>query len=644
MTKQYKSKKFTLVEVFVVVLVCLFLLAGFLLAGHRSRSDAIRITCGKNLSDIGKAMLIYANDYDGELPRAGGRYSLWAANITNWLAANRFGAYGLQADGSGGSASISSCFYLLVKYAEVTPKSFVCGGDSGTTEFKPADEGAGDRELIDLWDFGPKPSKHCSYSYHMPFSIYRLTTSSEPGMAVAADRNPWINSLATEAKDSALLASFNPDGDKEAVKVGNAIAHQEEGQNVLFLDGHVAFEKRSFCGINDDNIYTVWDGGDIRRGWMPIMPGAIEPRDRLDSLLIHDPSSHKLTTKSKHAEMAGKADLKARAKDLKHTIVIPHLDAKIEPGKNILWCNTFQLAWNELCELTGGPITMESAPPMVDILNKRTASKEDLDEASYVAMAGLAREGIYDKIRKQLGEKFKGQASPELLESLPTMDWIAVAYAYIFKALPFEWAFTRFYSNLRFDGYCVDSFGICQFMEDEVNIASQVLILDYLNSFDFVIELKTRAKDDRLILAKVPPLTSLAETVKMVEQRMAKATPMKMLKFGDLYVPVLNFDILREYSELYNHRIRTSEKRIDGLPIGYAAQSVRFRLDETGAILISESLIPVPAAGKKLIFDKPFLILLKRSEEKNPYFALWVGNAELLIPVEKKQAEDGPTS
>jgi hypothetical protein len=84
-------------------------------------------------------MLIYSNDYDDEFPRAGGRDSQWSFGIPNWLADSRFAAYGLGGDGSGGSASITSSFYLLVKYAEVTPKSFVCKGDSGTNEFKPTE-------------------------------------------------------------------------------------------------------------------------------------------------------------------------------------------------------------------------------------------------------------------------------------------------------------------------------------------------------------------------------------------------------------------------------------------------------------------------------------------------------------------------
>ena len=281
--KKKKKKGFTLVELLVVIAIIALLMGILMPALARVRQIAFRMVCGTNLSGLGKAMLIYSNDYDDELPRAGGRNSAWAMVIPDWLAGNRFDAYGLATDGSGGQASISSCFYLLVKYSEVTPKSFICKGDSGTTEFKPANYNAGNRELIDLWDFGPNPQEHCSYSYHMPFGLYALTTSSEPGMAVAADRNPFIESPAAQPKDISL---FDPDLGREAIKAGNAIQHQEDGQNVLFLDSHVSFEKRPFCGVNDDNVYTFWDGGDIRKGGPPGLGS--EPQNRADSLLVHD--------------------------------------------------------------------------------------------------------------------------------------------------------------------------------------------------------------------------------------------------------------------------------------------------------------------------------------------------------------------
>ena len=274
-------------RIFAVAAVLIPVFAGLLLVLIISyaprRSTAYRMVCGTNLSGIGKAMLMYSNDYDNEFPRAGGKNSVWSNHTPDWRADSRFVAYDLNTDGTGGRATISSSLYLLVKYEQVEPKRFVCNKDSGTTEFKPAKYGARNKELIDLWDFGPEPTKHSSYSYPMPYGPYALTTSYRPGMAVAADRNPWQNSPFTKARD---FHAFNPDGDRKAIKAGNSIPHKEDGQNILFMDSHVEFAKQPFCGINDDNIYTYWDGPDIRRGAVPNLNS--QPAGRLDSMLVND--------------------------------------------------------------------------------------------------------------------------------------------------------------------------------------------------------------------------------------------------------------------------------------------------------------------------------------------------------------------
>lgn len=338
-----------------------------------------------------------------------------------------------------------------------------------------------------------------------------------------------------------------------------------------------------------------------------------------------------------HDEIAGVPDLKVDAEQLKRTIVTPHMEQKIISGTNILWCSTFQLAWNELGELTGSPIEIKSRSHMVRIFNKKGASKNDLNEECYVAMAGLKNEGIIDKIREQLKLKFNGLAVPALLNNASTSQMTWVIYAYLFKELPFKKAFTRFHGELNFDGDYVDSFGIRQFQNDEVELARQVNVLYYKDNDNMIIELKPEAEEDRILLAKVSPRDSLANTVKMVETRIETGEPSQMRHSEDLIIPVLNFDILRRYHELYNQPIQSANEKINGTSIGLAGQSIRFRLDEKGAVLKSEVFIADSLSFRSYIFNKPFLIMLMRKGAQNPYFVLWVGNSELLVHSKKNK-------
>src|SRR5215211_646318 len=103
------------------------------------------------------------------------------------------------------------------------------------------------------------------------------------------------------------------------------------------------------------------------------------------------------------------------AASLKRTRVSPDLDAEIGKGTNVLWCGTFQLAWNEACQLVGGDLRFETEHPWIPVLNKHAFTKESLDASSYVAIAGFVGDNIQDKIRRALDEKFHGAFKPRFI-------------------------------------------------------------------------------------------------------------------------------------------------------------------------------------------------------------------------------------
>ena len=50
---------------------------------------------------------------------------------------------------------------------------------------------------------------------------------------------------------------------------------------------------------------------------------------------------------------------------LRQTIITPRLEEPMEAGRNVLWCGTFQLAWNEICSLIGEDLHFQDESPYV---------------------------------------------------------------------------------------------------------------------------------------------------------------------------------------------------------------------------------------------------------------------------------------
>lgn len=290
-----KRKGFTLVELLVVIAIIALLMGILMPALAQVRRLANRMICGTNLRGIGTAMVTYANDNDEEFPRAGGRNAKWetSGSIAKWDVdpantsnntpeKDAFGA-------SNPTATMTSNFFLLIKYVDCTPKQFVCKGD-GAKKFS-LNEVVGNStadvdDMTDAWDFGgdsteteSMPGEYVSYSYQMPFSNtgggsaggMGVNASSNPGSPVCADRNPFLDKNALNvyvdqnggAVDSEEEDPKWQDNDVyDPDKVWNSAAHSREGQNVVYVDSHVTFEKKCNIGIENDNIWKRWTSAD----------------------------------------------------------------------------------------------------------------------------------------------------------------------------------------------------------------------------------------------------------------------------------------------------------------------------------------------------------------------------------------------
>lgn len=334
---------------------------------------------------------------------------------------------------------------------------------------------------------------------------------------------------------------------------------------------------------------------------------------------------------------------KADVSTLKDTVLAAHPDTPLAGDKNVLWCGTLQLAWNEAVGLVGEKLHFANQPPVVDLLNDADFTKADLDAASYVALADFERNDVEDEIRAALEKTFQGAASPELIPPKPPQpgpdDF--VAYAYLYKDLAFAHPFVD-NDPLAFGTAQVEDFGFGRSpgrLPD--GVMDQVSIYDYQSPDDFIIKLKPKVEGDELILAKLEPGATLQATIDSVLKRIAAHQPEEIGPGPELAIPKLNFDLRGDFPELEGLVLLPSPAaHVKKLLVTEVKQLVRFQLNEKGAILKSEATIVMTATAMPgpepmrhiMIFDKPFLILMKRTDSDRPYFALWVGNASLLVP------------
>jgi prepilin-type N-terminal cleavage/methylation domain-containing protein/prepilin-type processing-associated H-X9-DG protein len=222
--KQFRAVAFTLIELLVVIAI-IAILAGMLLpALSKAKQSAQKTKCTSNLHNLGLAMLMYADDHDGYIPR--GNDPLWWKVLTPTLGGRTTNEYG--------KVQVYSCPNYPNR------KQLICYVDNA-------------------WKFSSRTDKVGSED----IGLARLTRFQQPSETIYLADNesgawrPVISATnisgSAELNDvwSSVHLPFTADGKRLNSERRVAAARHGRGANLMFYDGHANWKKAELITVDD---------------------------------------------------------------------------------------------------------------------------------------------------------------------------------------------------------------------------------------------------------------------------------------------------------------------------------------------------------------------------------------------------------
>lgn len=275
-----------------------------------------------------------------------------------------------------------------------------------------------------------------------------------------------------------------------------------------------------------------------------------------------------------------------------------------DSNKNTIYSPTILFAWDEIRNRKGTPILNDLVNIDFKLLNKSILYQNTLNKEEYNTEVNI--EGI----------EISAKASFE-------------------KSLFFEPKLQRSETPLIFDNQKIKAFGMHDYKEA---IAKNVKLLYYKNDNLFIVALKPKEENQQIILAKgIDSIKSLQEGVQKINSLTALNDPYNLTSDDKISIPLISFNLYTHYRKLEGTKF-TTEKDIQKYTLSEAYQRTMFVLNESGSKIKSEAAVKAKADSvaavyqpKNILFDRPFIIIMKHTNKVNPYFAARIANPELLI-------------
>lgn len=289
------------------------------------------------------------------------------------------------------------------------------------------------------------------------------------------------------------------------------------------------------------------------------------------------------------------------------------LENKLSDSLNSIYTPTFLYAWQQIKDFYKDEIkvTKENSSDF-KFINQSNSFQNSLDKGEYVTRV--------------------------------TANDYVEASAYFTKALPFSVKFHCLDDSILFDHHKVKSFGL-SYQDDILETSYEIIY--FLDNKHFAIKLFPADKSSEIILVQGIDLSgTFTDLYKrtgqwidkgMQEQKNIDKQWRYLFEQSDyLSIPAIKFNLCTNYKSLEEQHFAAGSKP-HTLVLAY--QQTAFELNEKGAVVesyghaVTDSIGALPKEKpfpKKMIFDKPFVLFIKKKDNPNPYFAMKVMNAELM--------------